>query len=366
MSIDTLGRSLANAAKSAAEGQDAAAKAKQQAKLREACRMFESSFLQTLWKEMRSTLPKGGLMSGGKGEEMFTGLLDQARADQAVKGRSTGLADLLERQLSRERFKTVPVSLGQASLKPLNRGAWPSAYAPAAAGQEARSDPAAAALEQASEMPAGDAVTLPMPPLVDMEGETPLGQDTPLAELAPASTRPSAVAPQQLEQAAPQAATAAPAPAAPPAQGRPGRGAGQNLTGAAYQPPIQGEITSTFGLRVHPVSGEVRPHRGLDLAAPEGTPFQAARAGVVRFSGQYGEYGKLLVVEHDDGSQAYYGHCRSIKAQPGQRVAQGQTLGQVGMTGLATGPHLHFEVRDAAGEAVDPLPLVAGGLGLPA
>lgn len=359
MSIDTLGRQLAGAAKSAAGAQDAAAKARQQAKLREACRMFESSFLQTLWKEMRATLPKGGLTNGGKGEEMFTSLLDQARADQAVKGRSMGLADLLESQLSRERFKTVPASLGQADLKPLPRGLWSRSYGAAAA-------PAG---EPAGEAPAGDAVTLPMPPLVEMEGESPLGADAPLAELAPASTRPSTIAPQRLEPPTP-AAPAAPAtpatPVTPRTQRRSGTGNGQGLGGTDYHPPIQGEVTSTFGLRVHPVSGEVRPHRGLDLAAPEGTPFKAARAGVVRFAGPYGEYGNLVVVEHDDGSQAYYGHCRSIKTSTGQRVAQGQTLGQVGMTGLATGPHLHFEVRDAAGSAVDPLPLVAGGLGLPA
>jgi murein DD-endopeptidase MepM/ murein hydrolase activator NlpD len=357
MSIDTLGRQLAGKAKSSTGVQDEAAKARQQAKLREACRMFESSFLQTLWKEMRATLPKGGIVNGGKGEEMFTSLLDQARADQAVKGRSTGLADLLERQLSRERFKSVPASLGQASLKPLQRGLWSRSYGAASGQADAAAAASAAptpAEEQAGDAPGGDAVTMPMPPLVEMEGETPLGADTPLAELAPASTRPSSIAPQRLEPAAP-ATPIAPATPQTPAAG---------LTD--YNPPVQGEVTSTFGLRVHPVSGEVRPHRGLDLAAPEGTPFQAARAGVVRFSGQFGEFGNLVVVEHDDGSQAYYGHCRSIKTSTGQRVAQGQTLGQVGMTGLATGPHLHFEVRDAAGSAVDPLPLVAGGLGLPA
>jgi murein DD-endopeptidase MepM/ murein hydrolase activator NlpD len=364
MSIDTLGRQLAEAAKSATGGQDAAAKARQQAKLREACRMFESSFLQTLWKEMRATLPKGGLMNGGKGEEMFTGMLDQARADQAVKGRSTGLADLLERQLSRERFKTVPASLDQPSLKPLQRGLWSRSYGAATgAGAPAPTQ----AEEQAAEAPGGDAVTLPMPSMVDMDGEKPLGADTPVAELSPASTRPSSIAPQRLEPAEPARLSSPTKQAAPPAPAARSGQKGSPAVGVTdYQPPIQGEISSTFGLRVHPVSGEVRPHRGLDLAAPEGTPFQAARSGVVRFSGQFGEYGNLAVVEHDDGSQAYYGHCRSIKVRTGQKVSQGQTLGQVGMTGVATGPHLHFEVRDAAGEAVDPLPLVAGGLGLSA
>ncbi len=364
MSIDTLGKKLDATARSASGAKDPAEQARQQAKLRQACRMFESSFLQTLWKEMRATVPKGGVINGGKGEEMFTGMLDQARADAAVAGRSMGLADMLESQLSRDRVTKVSTGLGQGSLKPLNPGAGQGLKPPAGlkplrvpvrtgAGEGAVAEKAAAQAQMTlAGLTPGDSVTLPMPPLIDLEEQAPpLGDDTPEEVLAGASTTPSDLAPQP-----PQAAQADAPPALP--------GPGQPRQATDFQPPVRGEVSSTFGLRLHPITGEVRPHRGLDLAAPEGTPFQAAKGGVVAFAGNFGEYGKLVVVEHDDGSQAYYGHCQSLQVATGQRVAQGQNIGRVGQTGLATGPHLHFEIRDSHGLAIDPLPLVAGGLNL--
>ena len=259
--------------------------AKDQAKLRQAAQLFEAQFLKTLWKEMRKTVHKTGLVNGGQAEEMFTDLMDQAVSDQTSQGRSMGLADLVEHQLGRQRVKSP-------SLARRGNGLGLSA--------------------------------------------------TPEAAL------PST-------------------PAAPKLNPLPGLGRYQRSSRAAedYQLPVAGGVVSSvFGSRLHPITGEERPHKGLDLAAPQGTPVAAAKSGTVTFAGDGGEFGNLVVIEHQGGGSTRYGHLDSLLVKEGQQVSQGQEVATVGNTGLSTGAHLHFEVRDAAGQAVDPLPLVAKGLDL--
>jgi len=224
----------------------------EKAELRKACRMFESLYLQMLWKSMRKTVDKTGLVDGGFGEEIFTDLLDQAVSDRFVERGSMGIADMLEKQLSRR-----PSRQSGADIQHYLKG---------------------------------------------VERQAPLTL------------------------------------------------------------PVSGRLTSPFGPRRHPVTGRHRRHQGLDLAAPEGTPVHAARAGKVVFSGQRGDYGNLVVVEHADGSSTYYGHCRDLLVSEGDRVTAGQVLATVGSTGLSTGPHLHFELRDAQGRPRDPMPRLAAGL----
>lgn len=113
-------------------------------------------------------------------------------------------------------------------------------------------------------------------------------------------------------------------------------------------------IRSTFGPRLDPFDGTLRQHRGVDVAASEGAIVRAAAAGSVRFAGEASGYGNLVIVDHGDGLETRYAHCRSLSVRPGERVEAGQALGEVGATGRATGPHLHFEVREH-GSAVDPL-----------
>src|SRR5690606_15273846 len=114
-------------------------------------------------------------------------------------------------------------------------------------------------------------------------------------------------------------------------------------------------VSSGFGMRRHPVLNTLRGHRGVDYAAPTGTPVQATADGVIDFSGTQRGYGKTLVVEHHGQYSTLYAHLSRFAPgmTKGTKVSQGQTIGYVGSTGMATGPHLHYEFR-VAGKQIDP------------
>lgn len=118
--------------------------------------------------------------------------------------------------------------------------------------------------------------------------------------------------------------------------------------------PVSGVITSPFGWRTHPIFGTQIFHSGLDIGVDEGTPIAAADSGVVVDAGWMGGYGKAVIIDHGGGISTLYGHTSQILVSPGQTVSKGQTIALVGSTGYATGPHLHFEVRQN-GEPVSPL-----------
>lgn len=121
--------------------------------------------------------------------------------------------------------------------------------------------------------------------------------------------------------------------------------------------PLPGRIkvTSEFGLRRHPILRYNRFHKGLDLARPRGTLVHAARTGTVVYAGWRAGYGRVVEVRHSDGQRSVYGHLSKINVKKGEYVRGGVTqLGFVGSSGLSTGPHLHFEVRDRANRPVDP------------
>jgi murein DD-endopeptidase MepM/ murein hydrolase activator NlpD len=118
-------------------------------------------------------------------------------------------------------------------------------------------------------------------------------------------------------------------------------------------------ISSLFGSRVHPVTGQIRFHQGTDLAAAEGTPVVAAFSGRVEIAGQLGGYGLIVVLSHGDTHETRYAHLSEILVKAGQEIRQGTVIGLVGSTGLATGPHLHFEIWRKMQEglvAIDPTP----------
>lgn len=122
---------------------------------------------------------------------------------------------------------------------------------------------------------------------------------------------------------------------------------GKALRSSFLRAPVNfRRITSYFGMRFHPILGRWRNHKGTDYAAPMGTPVRAIGDGVIIARGWHGEYGNAIDIRHNNGMVTRYGHMRNFanSLHTGSRVSMGQTIGYVGMTGLATGPHLHFEV----------------------
>lgn len=114
--------------------------------------------------------------------------------------------------------------------------------------------------------------------------------------------------------------------------------------------PVHGyDLTSGFGQRWG------RLHAGVDLAKPEGTPYYAAHAGVVKLARWYGGYGNCVIIDHGNGIETVYGHASRLRVTEGQRVEAGDLLGLIGNTGYSFGPHLHFEVH-INGSPVDPVP----------
>jgi murein DD-endopeptidase MepM/ murein hydrolase activator NlpD len=119
--------------------------------------------------------------------------------------------------------------------------------------------------------------------------------------------------------------------------------------------PVTGPITSPFGWRSSPFTGAPDFHPGLDIAAATGTAVTAAAGGTVIMAQWYGGYGNYILIDHGGGYSTGYGHLSAMYVSNGQAVKRGQAIGAVGMTGEATGPHLHFEVR-IDGKPVDPSP----------
>jgi len=117
--------------------------------------------------------------------------------------------------------------------------------------------------------------------------------------------------------------------------------------------PVPGKITSPFGPRLHPILGYTRMHTGADMTAPLGQDIRAGAAGRVILASTYGGYGLTVIIDHGGGMTTLYAHQSKVFVVAGEQVTAGETVGEAGSSGLATGPHLHFEVR-INGTPVDP------------
>jgi murein DD-endopeptidase MepM/ murein hydrolase activator NlpD len=132
---------------------------------------------------------------------------------------------------------------------------------------------------------------------------------------------------------------------------------GQSAKSMLMKTPVDGaRISSSFGMRYHPVLGYSRMHKGVDFAVPVGTPVMAAGSGTVKFEGKARGYGNFLILKHGNGYSTAYGHLSRFARglHDGSRVHQGQIVAYSGNTGLTTGPHLHYEIR-VNGKQVNPL-----------
>ena len=129
----------------------------------------------------------------------------------------------------------------------------------------------------------------------------------------------------------------------------------QRLAATPSIMPTQGWLTSAFSsMREHPILHIARPHEGIDVTAPMGSPIEAPAAGVVTDAGWESGYGNTVTIDHGYGIVTKFAHASKLLVKTGQRVQRGQRIALVGNTGLATGPHLHYEVH-VNGRPVDPL-----------
>jgi murein DD-endopeptidase MepM/ murein hydrolase activator NlpD len=132
---------------------------------------------------------------------------------------------------------------------------------------------------------------------------------------------------------------------------------GKSIKKALLRTPVDGaRLTSGFGMRMHPILGYTRMHKGVDFGVPAGTPIYAAGDGTIEYAGWAGGYGRFIKIKHGANIETAYGHMSRIAATStvGHHVSQGQVIGYVGMTGDATGPHLHYEVLKN-GSQVNPI-----------
>lgn len=157
-----------------------------------------------------------------------------------------------------------------------------------------------------------------------------------------------------------EAQRAAEAAAAAAAGGGSSGGGNANATGSFLWPVASYVyVSSRFGLRVHPITGEKKSHTGIDIASNQGTAVYASDGGSVTLAGWNGGYGNCIMIDHGNGYVTLYGHLSSISVSVGQTVSQGATIGAVGSTGNSTGPHLHFEVLKN-GTRIDPEQFFSG------
>ncbi|MEO0589298.1 MAG: M23 family metallopeptidase [Pseudomonadota bacterium] len=129
----------------------------------------------------------------------------------------------------------------------------------------------------------------------------------------------------------------------------------QPVSVPSRNPLDSGRLTSAYGMRVHPVLGRRKRHKGIDLAAPKGTPVYATADGAITRADRSRTYGLVIYIDHGAELETRYAHLSKLLVADGQAVRKGDLIGYVGSTGRSTGPHLHYEVR-VDGVAVSPIP----------
>lgn len=303
----------------------------QAAKVKELAQQFEGMLLLQMVQQMRKSLTIGGNSDGGDSSQdgLGSGLMSgtgtmndtmdaafaQAMAQQGGFGLSTQLLKSLQQQIGAAAGGNTGLAMG-AQLQQLITAA------------------------QAQGLAMGSAT-----PGLTLDSSTP--GLTIAAPTGPAAPAPAATVPAAPAAGAGEAVSGAAGSAAAPTQAP----AGPLVPNEAQVLPDLNEVmdaavNSPYGWRRDPFNGDTKFHGGVDLRAAYGTEVPVVGPGVVKFAGDQGGYGLTVLVQHADGIETRYAHLSSLDVQTGQQVTAGQAIGRVGMTGRATGPHLHFEVLE--------------------
>ncbi|MFP4168556.1 MAG: peptidoglycan DD-metalloendopeptidase family protein [Desulfonatronovibrionaceae bacterium] len=276
--------------------------------LREACSDFESIFLKKMWEKMKSTVPKEGYLHN-KHEDMYLSMFDQEFAKMMSREDGIGLGDMIYDQLESRLEKASRESEPELDTSVQVPGKESKGGAPAVEDKE-KYFSELNSIMQGVEDPRTKADILARH--IELRYGEPSGGLKP--EHVPESTA--------LD-----------------------KGEYSSTLMPELNWPADGRVTSGFGWRDDPFTGEPAWHAGVDIGAEEGSDIRSCWPGKVVFSGEKGGYGKVVVVEHENGWKSFYGHNRENLVREGEYVRDGQRIATSGDTGRSTGPHVHFELR---------------------
>lgn len=328
-------------------------KVQQEKQLREVSQDFEALFLHQLLKQMRATVPKESMLRG-QGEEFWQSHFDTEMAGRMAQQGGIGLGDMIFNQLRQSQVQasrgdeTVNTSLSGMTLLPPDTGTQrPGLTDGLDASSDVQSDPFSTGrnVSEGADVPPLFALASTGMPTAGARQRTEglsSHDDTPVMakvrSLAQSIEERGGIAPEH-----PGSVQDVRSARAENLGNAPGYAPGYALPVMHW--PVDGQVSSGFGWRNDPFTGEKAWHAGIDLAASEGTPVDAAWDGRVVFVGERSGYGKMVVLEHEQGWRSYYAHNSENSVKVGDLVQAGQTIAAVGSTGRSTGPHLHFEVR---------------------
>ncbi|HZS49143.1 MAG TPA: peptidoglycan DD-metalloendopeptidase family protein [Blastocatellia bacterium] len=268
--------------------------AKQLADAKNAAQQFEAFFMNYLLQEMKQNTMTSGLFGDGLGSDTYTDMFNEELSKVMAQKGGFGLADMVTKYLENK------MSLNN---------------------------------NQPSSQPASDASQ----PIKATGTGVSSGSSPQIPDLSTAS--------QQIRQDFLNAVSASLATINTTAS---------NSIDGMQAPLDTGRISSGFGMRVDPITGQHKYHEGIDIAAPAGTDIHAADAGQVVFAGKQGGYGNTVIIQHSNGLRTRYAHAESLTVREGDTVEAGQIVGRVGSTGRSTGSHLHFEVIQKDGQRLNP------------
>jgi len=292
--------------------------------LRKASQEFEAIFIQRMWEQMRETVPQDGYLHSDE-KEMYMSMFDEKVSVEMAKSGGIGLADMIFDQLSGQVEKSNMDASSDTLPNMRQNSQGQNLPTPEEEGNPRDDTEHNLRVQRILDM------NIPSDRKAEMlagQIESAFGGKKPeVPELMPDSTPGDSL--DSLE-------------AAQPVE-KDGEDDPQSLPPLQY--PVQGQVSSGFGWREDPFTGEQAWHAGIDFAVEEGTPVKAGWPGEVVFADKDGGYGNKVILEHPNGWKTVYAHNSENLVQEGDRVDQGQEIARSGNTGRSTGPHLHFEVR---------------------